>query len=325
MDFGFNLNISAVINKEVEPMKVYDLLIIGAGPAGLNAALYAKRKGLNVGVVAERIGGQVLDTPMVENYLGTSKLSGEALMKQYEEHVKEYDVPISGGILVQKITNQPVKEVHASNGNVYLAKTLLLATGTMPRKLGIQGEDAFYGKGVSYCAICDGSFYTGQDVIVVGGGNSAVGAAIDLSRIAKSVTVIHRSQFRADKILLDRLYEQKNVTVLLKKQLVEIVGEVKVTGTKMIDSETKKEMYIPINGVFIEIGHIPKTACLKGILELDEAGEVVVSETGETSVEGIFAAGDVTTVPYKQIIIAAADGAKSALKASEYINRHHIV
>lgn len=406
MSLNFSLNLSSVKSITVSADHVYDLLIIGAGPAGLNAALYAKRKGLDVAVLAERIGGQLLDTPMVENYLGTSKLSGEALMKQYEDHVREYDVPIAGEVRVVKITlddgssssanggkssgsndaaktekvsnstdtangesksdstdtangesksdstdaekkektsgsgdttyseklidspgaasTKNLKRVHASNSLVYQAKTLLLATGTMSKKLGIPGEEEFYGKGVSYCAICDGSFYTGKDVIVVGGGNSAVGAAIDMARIAKSVTVVHRSQFRADQILLDRMNNQENMSVHLQTQVLEIKGDTKVTEALLLDRATGSRTLMAIDGVFIEIGHLPKTACMEGLLDLDENGEVLISDHFETSIPGVFAAGDVTTVPYKQIIVAAADGAKAALRASEYINRHQM-
>lgn len=321
LGLDLNLNLTTPSSQGVDPSVVYDTLIIGAGPAGLNAALYAKRKGLVVGVIAERIGGQVLDTHLVENWLGVNSITGEGLMKTYEHHVREHDVPITGDIHVEQVIDGAIKQVHTSNGTVYQAKTLILATGTLPRKLGIPGETAFAGKGVSYCAICDGSFFGDQDVIVVGGGNAAVGAAIDLARIAKSVRVVQRSAMRADKVLLDRLYAQPNVEIMLRTNIVEIYGKDTVTGVRLHNAEIGTETDIAIDGVFIEIGHIARTGCIKDLVALDDHGEVIINEQGETSAPGIFAAGDVTTIPYKQIVIAAAEGAKAALNVNEYINR----
>ncbi len=321
LGLDLNLNVATKPIKTVDPSVVYDTLVIGAGPAGLNAALYAKRKGLLVGVVAERIGGQVLDTAFVENWLGTNRITGEGLMKTYEDHVREYEVPVTGDVRVEKIINGDIKQLQTSNGTVYQARTLVIATGTMPRKLGVPGEERLTGRGVSYCAICDGSFFAGQNVIVVGGGNAAVGAAIDLARIAKSVHVVQRSAMRADKVLLDRLQAQANVTISLRTQIVEIKGEDTVTGVRLLNTETGTETTEAVDGVFIEIGHNARTDCMKGFIDLDAHGEVIINEKGETSVPGIFAAGDVTTVPYKQIVIAAAEGAKAALRVNEYINR----
>ena len=296
MGLEFSLSVASTPKPGVDPSKVYDTLVVGAGPAGLNAALYAKRKGLSVGILAERIGGQVLDTPMVENYLGMNQLSGESLMRKYEEHVREYDVPISGDIRVERISLGEYKKVHGNDGQIYQAHTLILATGTTPRKLGIKGEKELSGRGVSYCAICDGSFYAGKTVIVAGGGNAAVGAAVDLARIAKKVKVVQRSDFRADKVLLDRLAAQPNVEVFLQTQITEILGDTVVEGVMAIDRHTGKMQRIDADGIFVEIGHIPRTACLEGLVEVDEQGEIVIGPEGETSVPGIFAAGDVTTV-----------------------------
>lgn len=321
LGLDLNLNLTATPAQGVDPSVVYDTLVVGAGPAGLNAALYAKRKGLIVGVIAERIGGQVLDTHLVENWLGVNSITGEGLMKTYEEHVREHGVPVTGDIHVERVVDGAIKQVHASNGTIYQAKTLILATGTLSRKLGVPGEAEYAGRGVSYCAICDGSFFAGQDVIVVGGGNAAVGAAIDLARIAKSVRVVQRSAMRADKVLLDRLYAQPNVEIMLKTNIVEIFGKDMVTGVRLHNAEINSETEVAIDGVFIEIGHIARTDCIKELVALDDNGEIIISEHGETSVPGIFAAGDVTTIPYKQIVIAAAEGAKAALNANEYLNR----
>lgn len=321
MGIEFNLNLGLSKNKKVEAGVCYDTLIIGGGPAGLNAALYAKRKGLNVGIITEKIGGQVLDTSIVENYLGFTKISGEQLMQNFEKHVKEYDVPITDEVRVEQVFNKDYKEIHASNGEIYTAKTLIIATGTVPRMLEVPGEKEFYSKGVSYCAICDGSLYQQGVVIVVGGGNAAVGSAIDMSRIAKKVYLVHRSEFRADQILLDRLKERENVEIHLQTQVVEIKGASRMTHILALDKKTNKEIKIEAEGIFIEIGHVPKTQCLNGIVELDNKGEVIIDCNAQTSIPGIFAAGDVANVKYKQIIISAAEGAKAALSATDYINK----
>ncbi len=330
LDFGLGMNQDAGLNlnmnflstgREADPSTVYDLLVVGAGPAGLNAALYASRKGLNVAVLAERIGGQVLDTTAVENWLGVNRIGGEELMRQYENHVREHEVPITGNVRVERVTPGDIKQVHTSDGRTFHARGLILATGTLPRKLGIPGEKELAGHGVSYCAICDGSFYQGRDVVVAGGGNAAIGAAIDLARIARSVKVVQRSSLRADRVLLDRLAGLANVEVLLWTRIVAIEGEHAVTGVRVQDANTGTERVIATDGVFIEIGHIARSDFLKDLLDTTSHGEVIVGESGETNIPGIFAAGDVTTVPYKQIVIAAADGARAALKANEWINR----
>ncbi len=321
MAIDFSLNIGATKSKRVESDKLYDTLIIGGGPAGLNAALYAKRKGLQVGILTQKVGGQVLDTKIVENYLGYSKITGEELMKEFEDHVKEYDVPITDEIQVKKIECKEYKEIHTANNKIYKAKTIIIATGSLPRMLDIPGEKEFYGKGVSYCAICDGSLYQDGIVMVVGGGNAAIGSAIDLSRIAKKVMIVHRSKFRADQILMDRLSELENVEIYLGTVINEIKGQSRMTHVITFDKDSGKEKSIDVEGIFIEIGHIPRTECLQGLIELDDKGEIIIDANGETSEPGIFAAGDVANVKYKQIIIAAAEGAKAALSATEYINK----
>ncbi len=321
MAIEFSLNIGPVKSKRVESDKLYDTLIIGGGPAGLNAALYAKRKGLQVGILTQKVGGQVLDTKIVENYLGHAKITGEELMKEFEEHVKEYDVPISDEIQVTQIECKEYKEIHTARNETYKAKTVIFATGSIPRMLGVPGEKEYNGKGVSYCAICDGSLYQDGIVMVVGGGNAAIGSAIDLSRIAKKVMIVHRSKFRADQILLDRLNEQENIEIYLGTEIKEIIGQSRMTNVTVLDKNTGQVRSIKVEGIFIEIGHVPKTECLKGLVKLDNKGEIIVDANGETSEPGIFAAGDVANVKYKQIIIAAAEGAKAALSATEYINK----
>jgi len=321
MGFELSLNVGTTKSKKVDINNLYDTLIIGGGPAGLNAALYAKRKGLDVGILTEKIGGQVLDTFVVENYLGFKSISGEGLMKEFEQQIKEYDIPITEEARVVGINNKEYKEVVLSNGEIYKAKTIILATGTVPRMLNVPGEKEFYGKGVSYCAICDSSLYIQKTVIIAGGGNAAIGAAIDLSRIASKVKVVHRSEFRADKILLDKLYKQTNVEIYLQTVISEIKGQDKMTHIVALDKKTNKNIKIEADGLFIEIGHVPKTEFVSNIVKIDDRNEIIVNSKAETSEQGIYAAGDVANVDYKQIIIAAAEGAKAALSANEYINK----
>jgi len=321
MSFELSLNIGATKSKKVETNNLYDTLIVGGGPAGLNAALYAKRKGLDVGILTEKIGGQVLDTFVVENYLGFKNISGEGLMQEFEQQIKEYDIPITEEVKVVGIKNEEYKELIINNGDTYKAKTIILATGTVPRMLNVPGEKQFYGKGVSYCAICDSSLYVQKEVIIAGGGNAAIGAAIDLSRIASKVKVVHRSEFRADKILLDKLNKLNNVEIYLQTSILEIKGQNKMTHIVALDKKSNKNIEIEAEGLFIEIGHIPKTEFVKEVIKLDNKNEIIVNSKAETSEQGIYAAGDVANVDYKQIIIAAAEGAKAALSANEYINK----
>jgi alkyl hydroperoxide reductase subunit F len=302
---------------------IYDLLIIGGGPAGLNAALYAKRKGLNVGIIAKDLGGQVMDTSTVENYLGFPTITGMGLIEEFKKHVKELNVPIEDFITVESIRTSeksPIKEILTDNGSTYKSKAIIIATGSKPRKLGVLGEAEYSGKGVSYCAICDGPLFAEEDLIVAGGGNSAVEAAIDLSKIANKVTLVHRSQFRADKILLDQLDKLSNVEVKLNTQIQEIVGEKMMSGINVLDKENDSSYTISAAGIFVEIGYLPNSDAFKDLIQLNQRGEIVVNNYGETNVKGIFAAGDVTESPYKQIVISAAEGARAALAANDYLN-----
>jgi alkyl hydroperoxide reductase subunit F len=318
-DFGSSFKKEGAFDKSM----LYDLLIIGSGPAGLNAALYAGRKGMKVGVVSGKPGGQVVDTASVENYLGVSFATGEALVEQFMNHVKTLKIPMLNDADVEAFEKKDdgTFELKLLGGDVLKAKALIIATGSKPRKLGIPGEDQYAGRGVAYCAICDGPLFEGRDVIVAGGGNSAVEAAVDLAKIAKSVTIIHRSQFRADQIVLDQLNAFNNVTVFLQTEIKEVIGEQLMTGVVVLDKETGETRTVKADGLFVEIGHIPNSQMAKETLKLDNHGEIEVNHLNETSIPGVFAAGDVTTVPYKQIIIAAGEGAKAALTANDYVNR----
>ncbi len=320
LDFSLSFNTEEKSNR-LDPSIIYDTIIIGGGPAGLNAALYATRKGMNVGIIANRIGGQVLDTSSVENYLGFNSLAGEELMQKFEKHVKEYEVAMTSDVLVKSIENDYIKKINASNGKIYQTKSIIIATGSKPRMLNVPGEKEYMGKGVAYCAICDAPLFAGKDVIITGGGNSAVEAAIDIAKIANEVKLVHRSEFRADKVLLDKLYSLENVEIHLQTQIQEIHGEMLMTHITALDKKENKEIAIKADGLFVEIGYLPKSEIFEGLVEMNEKKEIIVNNKAETSTKGIYASGDVTDVPYKQIIISAADGAKAALSANDYVNK----
>jgi len=321
----FDLNLSSQFTDKkidsVNPDQLYDVIVIGGGPAGLNAALYAKRKGLTTAIIAERIGGQVLDTSSVENFLGFDEISGEGLMEKFRHHVTSLEIPIKKDTRVDHIEDGNPKVLHLTSGESLKAKAVIIATGSKPRQLGVIGEDAFRGKGVAYCAICDGPFFTDRKVVVAGGGNSAVEAAIDLSKIASEVLLIHRSDFRADQILLDRISQIPNIKVHLQTQIQEVYGTSLMEGIKVLDKTTEEVNIIEADGIFIEIGYLPNSDAFKNLLDMTDRGEIIVNHKTETNIQGIYAAGDVATVPYKQIIIAASEGAKAALTANDYINK----
>ena len=308
----FNLNISTPKNV-LDAEKLYDLIIIGAGPAGLSAGIYASRKGLSVGIIGEKVGGQVNDTSSVENYIGFEFVTGESLAESFSKHAKSLAVDMLEDVKVKEIKKNETFKIITNNYMTYESKTILIATGSKSRKLDVEGEDSLYGKGVTYCAICDGPLFKDKIVTVVGGGNSAVEAAIDLSKIASHVNIVHRSTFRADKILVDKLEAINNLSVYLGNQIQKIHGESQVTSID-ISNETLKT-----DGVLVEIGYVPNTQFLRDV-KLNNRKEIVIDSNNNTNVPGIFAAGDVTTIRYKQIVIAASEGAKAALSINDYLN-----
>ncbi len=322
MDLNFSFNFKEAVQTAkpiIDSNAIYDLIIIGGGPAGLNAALYAKRKGLKTAVITKHLGGQVKDTSVVENYLGTESESGEVLVEKFISHLNTLEVPILEGQMV--VAYEKVSGVHRLTvefGEVFQARTILLATGSTPRRLGIPGEKDFAGKGVAYCAICDGPLFTGKSVIVAGGGNSAVEAALDLSKIASEVKLVHRSQLRADQILIEELMKKENVSLYLETPIKTVLGDEKVTGI-----QTAEGSILSADGLFIEIGYVPNLGIFKDVVALSAKGEVLIDGHNQTNVPGIFAAGDVTDTPYKQIVIAAAEGAKAALAVNEYLQQNH--
>lgn len=303
---------------------LFDVLIIGGGPAGLNAALYAKRKGLLVGVITKEIGGQLHNTSEVDNYLGIMNVHGKDISDHFLKHVNQLDIDILKDVTVKSIEKREQDFfISLSNGQLLKSKTVIMTSGGAPRLLNIPGESQYQNKGVSYCTTCDAPFFKGKHVIVAGGGNSAAEAVLDLVPWASKITVVHRSQWRADQVLIDKHKELPNLEVHLETQILEVLGHTNMTGVKVLDKTTNETRIIEADGLFIEIGTVPNVSILKDKVAQNESGEIMIDDHNMTSCEGLFAAGDVTNIPYKQIIIAAAEGAKAALSANQYINKKY--
>jgi thioredoxin-disulfide reductase len=318
----FNFNFEKTKETSVfDTIEVWDLLVVGGGPAGLNAALYAKRKGLNVGIVTKEIGGQLHNTSAVDNYLGFKFIEGESLSNEFLSHINHLDIPVLKDVEIEEINHlNPNFEVILTSGKNLYSKTILLATGGSPRKLEVPGEKEYSNKGVSYCTTCDAPFFKDRHIIVAGGGNSAAEAVIDLVPWAKKITVIHRSQWRADEILLEKHQNIDKLNVFLNTQILRVLGDEKMSGIEVLDKTSNRIYQIEADGLFIEIGTIPNSRLVSNLVDLNNLGEVIVDGSQKTSLPGLFAAGDVTDQPHKQIIIAAAEGAKAALSATKYIN-----
>lgn len=321
MSFSFNFN-PTINTPTLDESVLYDHLVIGGGPAGYNAALYAFRKGLSTAIIAKRLGGQLLNTSSVDNYLGIAQISGEVLNEAFINHLKQFEVPILEDVSITKIEKSgSLFKVHLDNKQTLKAKTILLSSGSNPRRLDIPGEASFSDKGVAYCAICDAPLFKDKVVIIAGGGNSAVEASLDVAKWASKVIVVHRSEFRADKILVDQMLNHEKITVFKQTQILEIFGDTRMKGIRVLDKSTSTERNIEADGLFVEIGNIPSSDLVKNLVSLSETGHVLVDPHQRTSLPGLYAAGDVCESPYKQIIIAVAQGATAALAASEYINQ----
>ncbi|MDE2422759.1 MAG: alkyl hydroperoxide reductase subunit F [Betaproteobacteria bacterium] len=303
--------------------KEFDVLVIGGGPAGASAAIYATRKGIKTGLVAERFGGQVMDTLGIENLIGTPYTEGPKLVASLEEHVKHYTVDVMNLQRAKALRRNGLIEVELESGATLKSKTVIVATGARWKNLGIPGEAEFKNKGVAYCPHCDGPLFKGKHVAVVGGGNSGVEAAIDLAGIVGHVTLLEfMPELKADDVLQKRLYSLPNVTVLKNAQTKEITGDARVNGMTYIDRESGQEKHIPLEGVFIQIGLVPNTDWLGNEVERTRFGEVVVDAHHQSTMPGVFAAGDCTNTPYKQIVISMGSGASAALGAFDYLIRH---
>ncbi|PRA17697.1 MULTISPECIES: alkyl hydroperoxide reductase subunit F [Pseudomonas] len=313
--------------EKISAKDAFDVLVVGGGPAGSAAAIYAARKGIRTGVAAERFGGQVLDTMSIENFISVQETEGPKLASALEAHVRQYDVDIMNlqraSSLIPAKNAGDLHEIRFESGATLKSKTVILATGARWREMGVPGEQEYKAKGVCFCPHCDGPLFKGKRVAVIGGGNSGVEAAIDLAGIVSHVTLLEfDSKLRADAVLQRKLYSLPNVDVITSALTSEVKGDgQKVTGLAYKDRDNGEFKTLDLEGIFVQIGLLPNTDWLKGTVELTPRGEIIVDARGETSLPGVFAAGDVTTVPYKQIVIAVGEGAKASLSAFDHLIR----
>ncbi len=314
-------------SEKLNAKEPFDVLIVGGGPAGAAAAVYAARKGIRTGMVAERMGGQVLDTVGIENYISVQQTEGPQFAAALERHVRDYEVDMMNlqraTALVPATTEGGLIEVQFENGASLKSRTVIVTTGARWRSMNVPGEDAYRNKGVTYCPHCDGPLFKGKHVAVIGGGNSGVEAAIDLAGVVSRVTVLeYAPELKADAVLQRKLHSLPNVTVITNAQTTEVTGDgSRVNGLHYTDRATGDAQDIALEGIFVQIGLLPNTDWLKGTIELTRHGEVEVDSHARTDVPGVFAAGDCTTTPYKQIVIAAGDGSKAALSAFDHLIR----
>ena len=305
----------------------YDVLVVGGGPAGAASAIYSARKGIRTGVVAERFGGQVLDTMAIENFISVPHTEGPKLATALEQHVKDYEVDIWNNQTAKKLIPATeaggLIEIQLDSGASVKSRSVILSTGARWRSMDVPGEDTYRNKGVAYCPHCDGPLYKGKRVAVIGGGNSGVEAAIDLAGIVAEVTLLEFApELRADAVLQRKLHSLPNVKVFTNAQTTEVLGDgSKVTALTYKSRVDNTDHTVELEGIFVQIGLVPNTEWLKGTIELSPRGEVEVNARGETSVPGVLAAGDCTTTPYKQIVIAMGEGSKAALSAFDYLIR----
>jgi len=325
LDSGSSEKESQALNEK----QAFDVLVVGGGPAGASAAIYAARKGIRTGIVADRFGGQVLDTMAIENFISVKATQGPKLVASLEEHVREYEVDIMDGQLAQNIVSSDQGDdgyiaLQLDNGATLKSRSVLLATGARWREMNVPGEQEYRNKGVAYCPHCDGPLFKGKPVAVIGGGNSGIEAAIDLAGIVKSVVVLEFADtLRADQVLIDKANSLNNIEIITMAQTTKVLGDgERVTALEYKDRNTGELKQLTLAGIFVQIGLVPNTEWLKGSgIELSGRGEIEVSPKGETNMAGVFAAGDVTTVPFKQIIIAMGEGAKASLGAFDYLIR----
>ncbi|MEI7433942.1 MAG: FAD-dependent oxidoreductase [Methanomicrobiales archaeon] len=299
--------------------EILDVVIIGAGPAGLTAAVYCARKLLTAVVITENIGGQALASWTIENYMGYRMITGDELMKKFEDQVKEQKISLELDQVREIIPSEGIFTIHTATDTTYLARTVILVPGKQPKKLGVDGEERFLGRGLSVCSTCDGPLFKSKVVAVVGGGNSALQTAVEMSKIAKEVHLIVRSTIRADEVYVKLLEGQKNIILHSNSVVTVLHGNTLLNAITIKDRLTSEEIKITLDGVFAEIGWSPNTDFVSGLVKLNDQKEIIIDINCHTSVPGIFAAGDVTNIKGKQIIIAAGEGAKAALEAYEYL------
>ena len=301
---------------------MYEIIIVGGGPAGMAAAVYAARKRLNTLLISNDIGGQVNWTTGVENYLGYQFIEGHELIAKFQQQVDRFPIEQKIGLKVSQIKKiNDGFEVISESSEKFQSKVVLLATGKRPRRLNVAGEMELTGRGVTYCAICDGPVFSGQRVAVIGGGNSAIEAALDMVKIAEHVDMVSTTPLTGDPIMIEKLSTANNLTIFKEYQTEKVIGQGLVEGIVVKDLKTGKSQQLDVTGVFIEIGLVPNSDLVKDLLKLNENGEVPINCSCKTEIPGLYAAGDVTTVPEKQIVIAAGEGAKAALQAHKYLQR----
>ncbi|WP_286262699.1 alkyl hydroperoxide reductase subunit F [Thalassotalea atypica] len=318
-----DVNAEAKQAEKLNEKEEFDVLIVGGGPAGASAAIYAARKGIKTGIVADRFGGQVLETVGIENFISVKKTEGPKLVASLEEHVKDYNVDVMTGAKAVKVAKEGNVAITLDNGATLSSKSVILATGARWRKMNVPGEEQYSGAGVAYCPHCDGPLFKGKRVAVIGGGNSGIEAAIDLAGIVEHVTVLEfDSKLRADQVLQDKANSMGNITIIKNALTTEVLGDgKKVTGLTYTDRVTGESEQVELAGIFVQIGLMPNSEWLQGDIELTERGEIITNRQGETSMSGVFAAGDVTDSAYKQIIIAMGAGATASLGAFDYLIR----
>ena len=311
-------------SSQQQSLPLQDVTIVGGGPGGVSAAIYSARKGLKVTMIADRFGGQVKDTMGIENLISVPKTTGPELAGALAEHLKQYNISLKEHLRVTDIDNGHIKTLTLSSGETIQTRSLIIATGARWRELGVPGEKENIGNGVAYCPHCDGPFFKGKDVAVIGGGNSGIEAALDLAGIVKSVTVFEfMPELKADQVLVDQAEAKDNITIIKNVATRQIIAEDgKVTGIEYEDRATKEVHTQSLAGVFVQIGLVPNSQFMQDVVELNNYGEIVIDAKCQTSEPGIFACGDVTTVPYKQIVIAMGEGAKASLAAFEYLLTH---
>jgi alkyl hydroperoxide reductase subunit F len=310
--------------EKLNAKEAFDVLVIGGGPAGSAAAIYAARKGIRTGILAERFGGQLMDTLGIENFISVKETEGPKLVQALEQHVKSYEVDIMNlqrANALRKVDDGI--EVEMVNGGVLKSKAIILSTGARWKEMNVPGEQEYRNKGVAYCPHCDGPLFKGKRVAVIGGGNSGVEAAIDLAGIVSHVTLIEfDSKLRADAVLQKKLVSLPNITIITSALTKEVLGNGTKVNSLCYEDRTNGTIHtLELEGIFVQIGLLPNTDWIKGVVDLSKHGEVLVDHKGETSMAGVFAAGDCTTVPFKQIIIAMGDGAKASLAAFDYLIR----
>lgn len=328
MDLKINFTMSSMPQnnklKPVDENHVYETIIIGGGPAGLTAAVYSLRKGMDTALITFDVGGQVLDTSDIENYMGFKMISGQELINKFFEQVKQFPLAFEDNVYVTKIEKEEkLFKIYTTSRKIYKSLTVIIAAGKRYKKLNVEGEDRLTGHGVAYCATCDAPLFKGKEVIVVGGGNTAIEGAIEVAKHAEKVfIVLRRDVFRADKVLVDKLGNYKNIEILFKTRVKKIIGKDRVEYVLL--DKNGEEINMKIDGIFIEVGMVPNSEFVKDFVKLNQWNEIIVDSSCKTSKDGCFAAGDITSVPEKQIIISAGEGAKAAVSAFKYVMEHDL-